>query len=107
MFDLRSYSYDEMCKAFKTDRNDCIKKKLTTLGYTFTTSGRGKKIQFKIVAYNKPELYDFKQFCIEELGYDVRTDFKKLYVEYLYKKPKQTQYHATTKKPYHRLQGYQ
>ena len=82
MFDLRSYSYDEMCKAFKTDRNDCIKKKLTTLGYTFTTSGRGKKIQFDITAYNKPELYDFKQFCIEELGYDVRTDFKKLYLFY-------------------------
>ena len=82
MFELRTYSCEEMCKAFKTDRNDYIKKKLTTLGYTFTTSGRGKKIEFNITAYNKPELHDFKKFCIEELGFDIRADFKKLYLFY-------------------------
>lgn len=82
MLETRIYTYEEMCKIFKTDRNDYIKKKLTTLGYTFTTTGRGKNIEFTLTSYQKTRLFDFKKFCIEELGYGVTTDFEKLYAFY-------------------------
>lgn len=79
MIDMRTYAQQELCAIFNTNRNDEIKKKLTKLGYTFTTEGRGKNIKITITGYQEPPLAEFKEFCINEFGFDVRVDFNKLY----------------------------
>jgi len=80
MIELKTYNQTEMFELFKTDRNDVVKRKLTAQGYTFTTEGRGKSIKFILTGYEPPLHWEFKRYCIDELGYDVRTDFDKLYV---------------------------
>ena len=80
MIELKTYNQAEMFEILKTDRNDVVKRKLTAQGYTFTTEGRGKNIKFILTGYEQPLHWEFKRHCIDVLGYDVRTDFDKLYI---------------------------
>lgn len=80
MLALKEYNQTEMFELFKTDRNDVVKRKLIAQGYTFTTEGRGKNIKFILTEYKQPLHWELKKYCVDVLGYDVRTDFEKLYI---------------------------
>lgn len=80
MLDTRQYTQKELCDLFNTDRNDVIKKKLTSQGYIYTTEGRGKNLIVTITGYEPPLHAEFKEYCINELGFAPQTDFDKLYI---------------------------
>lgn len=74
MLDVRSYSRHELIELFGTDRLDSIKAKLKRQGYKYTTTGRGDTFTLTIESC-PPE---FRNFCINELGFAPQTDFNRL-----------------------------
>lgn len=80
MLDLKTYTRQELIELFKTDRLDSIKAKLKRQGYEFETSGRGAGVTLTITKLP----LEFRNFCINELGFAPQTNFKKL-KPFLYK----------------------
>lgn len=76
MLEKRKYTRQELIDLFKTSRLDAIKNKIRRAGYLFTDSGRGESYTLEITEL--PEADQFKQYCIEVLGFDPRSDFQKL-----------------------------
>lgn len=76
MLEKRKYTRQELIDLFKTSRLDAIKNKIRRAGYLFTESGRGESYTLEITEL--PEADQFKQYCIEVLGFDPRSDFQKL-----------------------------
>lgn len=74
MLELRDYSKAELVEIFGTEDTQGLKRKLQRYGIKFQTTGRGRTLTFTITETADP----FKVFCIDELGYDGRTDFVKL-----------------------------
>ena len=74
MLELRDYSKAELVEIFGTEDAQGLKRKLQRYGIKFQTTGRGRTLTFTITETADP----FKVFCIDELGYDGRTDFVKL-----------------------------
>jgi len=74
MIETGTYTKAELSKFFGTTDTQGLKRKLQRYGITFQTSGRGNSLKFSITSTADP----FKVFCIDELGYDGRTDFIKL-----------------------------
>ena len=74
MLELRDYSKTELVEIFGTEDTQGLKRKLQRYGIKFQTTGRGRTLTFTITETADP----FKVFCIDELGYDGRTDFVKL-----------------------------
>ena len=79
MLEARKYTKTEMAEILETTDNQGISRKLQRYGVEFERSGRGDKLIFDIKAV--PD--KFKMYCISELGYDGRIDFRKLR-EFLY-----------------------
>ena len=79
MLDLKVYSKAELVEIFGTEDTQGLKRKMQRYGIEFQTAGRGDNLTFDIIKTADP----FKVFCIDELGYDGRTDFRKLR-EFLY-----------------------
>ena len=79
MLEARKYTKTEMAEILETTDNQGISRKLQRYGIEFEKSGRGEKTIFDIKAV--PD--KFKMYCISELGYDGRIDFRKLR-EFLY-----------------------
>lgn len=80
MYDMRTYTQEELCKLFKTKDNAQIKKKLNDLGYIYTTEGRGKALKITLIDYKPPLHGEFKEYCKNVLGYKPQTDFDKLFI---------------------------
>ena len=76
MLEKRKYTRQELIDLYKTSRLDAIKNKIRRAGYLFTDTGRGSSYTLEITELPKAD--QFKQYCIEELGFDPRTDFTKL-----------------------------
>ena len=74
MLELRVYSKAELVEIFGTEDTQGLKRKMQRYGIEFQTAGRGSTLSFNIIKTEDP----FKVFCIDELGYDGRTDFRKL-----------------------------
>jgi hypothetical protein len=74
MLELRDYSKAELVEIFGTEDAQGLKRKLQRYGIKFQTTGRGQNLTFTITETADP----FNVFCIDELGYDGRTDFVKL-----------------------------
>ena len=74
MLELRVYSKAELVEIFGTEDTQGLKRKMQRYGIEFQTAGRGSTLTFNIIKTEDP----FKVFCIDELGYDGRTDFRKL-----------------------------
>ena len=74
MLELREYKKAELVEIFGTEDTQGLKRKLQRYGIKFQTAGRGANLTFTIMETADP----FKVFCIDELGYDGRTDFQKL-----------------------------
>lgn len=74
MLELRNYTKGELVEIFGTEDTQGLKRKLQRYGIKFQTTGRGQNLTFTITETADP----FKVFCIDELGYDGRTDFVKL-----------------------------
>lgn len=79
MLEARKYTKTEMAEILETTDNQGISRKLQRYGVEFEKNGRGEKTIFDIKAV--PD--KFKMYCISELGYDGRIDFRKLR-EFLY-----------------------
>ena len=79
MLELKVYSKAELGEIFGTEDTQGLKRKMQRYGIEFQTAGRGDNLTFDIIKTAAP----FKVFCIDELGYDGRTDFRKLR-EFLY-----------------------
>ena len=74
VIETRTYTYAELSEMFGTRDNQGIKRRLENMGIIFNMKGRGGGTTFEIQAITDP----FKAFCILELGFDSRTDFRKL-----------------------------
>lgn len=74
MLELRTYTKAELVEIFGTKDRQGLTRKLQRYGIKYRTSGRGENLTFTITETADP----FKIFCIDELGYDGRTDFVKL-----------------------------
>lgn len=74
MLELRTYKKAELVQVFGTEDTQGLKRKLNRYGIKYQTDGRGSTLTFTITETADP----FKVFCIDELGYDGRTDFVKL-----------------------------
>lgn len=74
MIDLGKYSRKDILEKYKMTRFDSLQKKLKRRGYEFVVDGRGENATLTITK-TPPR---FREFCIEELHYDARTDFKRL-----------------------------
>lgn len=74
MLELRTYTKAELVEIFGTQDRQGLKRKLNRYGIKYQTAGRGQNLTFTITETADP----FKVFCIDELGYDGRTDFVKL-----------------------------
>lgn len=74
MLELRAYTKAELVNIFGTQDRLGLTRKLQRYGIKFQTAGRGENLTFTITETADP----FKVFCIDELGYDGRTDFVKL-----------------------------
>lgn len=76
MLEKRKYTRQELIDLYKTSRLDAIKNKICRAGYLYTDAGRGKDYTLEITDLPKDD--QFKQYCIEELGFNAQTDFQKL-----------------------------
>lgn len=76
MLELRDYSREELIELFGTDRLDAIKAKVKRQGYRYENLGRGKSYFMRIIETPQDSLV--KHYCIDKLGFDTNTDFKKL-----------------------------
>jgi hypothetical protein len=74
MLELRTYTKAELVEIFGTKDKQGLTRKLQRYGIKYQTAGRGENLTFTITETADP----FKVFCIDELGYDGRTDFVKL-----------------------------
>ena len=74
MLELKKYDKAELAEIFGTIDTQGLKRKLQRYGIKYQTSGWGQNLTFTITETADP----FKVFCIDELGYDGRTDFVKL-----------------------------
>ena len=74
MLELKKYDKAELAAIFGTIDTQGLKRKLQRYGIKYLTSGWGQNLTFTITETADP----FKVFCIDELGYDGRTDFVKL-----------------------------
>ena len=74
MLELKKYDKSELAEIFGTIDTQGLKRKLQRYGIKYQTSGWGQNLTFTITETADP----FKVFCIDELGYDGRTDFVKL-----------------------------
>lgn len=74
MLELRTYTKAELVEIFGTKDRLGLTRKLQRYGIKYQTAGRGQSLTFTITETTDP----FKVFCIDELGYDGRTDFVKL-----------------------------
>lgn len=75
MLEIRTYTKAEMVEILHTKDNQGIKRKLNNYGVEYSTSGRGENILFHIEKVSS--LYEFRVFCITELGITAQTDFHK------------------------------
>ena len=76
MLEKRVYSRSDLIELFKTERLDAIKKKISRSGYVYREAGRGSSYTLEII--DLPFANQFKNYCIEELGFSPQTDFNKL-----------------------------
>lgn len=76
MLEKRKYTRQELIDLYKTSRLDAIKAKIRRAGYLFTEEGRGASYTLEITDLPKED--QFKQYCIEVLGFSSQTDFQKL-----------------------------
>lgn len=74
MLELKKYDKAELVEIFGTIDTQGLKRKLQRYGIKYQTSGWGQNLTFTITETADP----FKVFCIDEFGYDGRTDFVKL-----------------------------
>ena len=74
MLELRTYTKAELVEIFGTKDRQGLTRKLQRYGIKYKPNGRGESMTFTITETADP----FKVFCIDELGYDGRTDFVKL-----------------------------
>ena len=74
MLELRTYTKAELVEIFGTKDRQGLTRKLQRYGIKYKPNGRGESLTFTITETADP----FKVFCIDELGYDGRTDFVKL-----------------------------
>lgn len=76
MLEKRKYTRQELIDLFKTSRLDAIQGKIRRAGYLYTDAGRGKDYTLEIKELPKAD--QFKQYCIEVLGFSPQSDFQKL-----------------------------
>ena len=74
MLEIRDYAKPELSAMFGTRDMEGLKRKMRGYGIVFDVDGRGENAVFTIKEIEDP----FKIFCITELGFDGRTDFKKV-----------------------------
>lgn len=74
MLELKEYTKPEMTAMFGTRDMENLQRKLERHGVAFDVEGRGERAVFTIKAITKP----FSIYCITELGFDGRTDFRKV-----------------------------
>ena len=74
MLEIRNYTKPEMTAMFGTRNMANLRRKMEGYGIVFDVNGRGENAIFTIKDITDP----FRIYCITELGYDGRTDFKKL-----------------------------
>ena len=80
MFELKKYSRAEMAAILGTRDRQNMKKKLNSRGIEYTIDGRGEYFTITLTAITDP----FKLFCIEKLGFEANTDFRKVRNLYYY-----------------------
>ena len=74
MLELKNYTKPELSAMFGTRDIEGLKRKMERHGVAFDVEGRGERAIFTIKAITKP----FSIYCITELGFDGRTDFRKV-----------------------------
>ncbi len=74
MLELRKYGKPELSAMFGTRNMEGLQRKMERYGIIFEVQGRGESAVFTIKEITDP----FKIYCITELGFDGRTDFKKV-----------------------------
>lgn len=74
MLEERTYTYAELSAMFGTRDNQGIQRRLNNMGIIFHTKGWGGGVTYEIQEITDP----FKAFCILDLGFNSRTDFRKL-----------------------------
>ncbi len=74
MLELRAYGKTELSEMFSTRDMEGLQRKLNRYGVAFDVQGRGENAVITIREIADP----FKLYCITELGFDGRTDFKKV-----------------------------
>ena len=79
MIELRTYKMQELSEILGSRGKQAIDNKLNSWGITFTSSGRGRHLEYNITAIENP----FKVYCITELGFNAQCDFKNI-LNYLY-----------------------
>lgn len=83
--ELRDYSLGALENHIGSRGKQAVDRKLTSYGYGFTSSGRGKTRIYTITSL--PDAFHrFRSFCVFSLGFDANTDFRKLrdFVLYLF-----------------------
>lgn len=80
MLELRKYPKAELSALFGTRDTEALKRKLERYGIVYEEAGWGNTMTFDIKEITDP----FKIFCITELDFDGRTDFKKVRNFYYY-----------------------
>lgn len=74
MLECKVYPASEIWKYLGVRDNEGAKRKLNRYDIVCFVNGRGENASFNITAINDP----FKVYCVFEMGFDVRSDFKKL-----------------------------
>ena len=74
MLECRVYSAQEMRKYLGVNDNSQAVKKLNRYDIVFYLNGRGEKATFNILENNEP----FRVYCVFDMGFDPRSDFKKI-----------------------------
>ena len=80
MLEIRDYAKPEMSAMFGTRNMENLKRKMERYGITFEVNGRGENAVFTIKEIEDP----FKIYCITELDFDGRSDFRKALIFYYY-----------------------
>ena len=80
MLEIRDYAKPELSAMFGTRNMENLKRKMERYGITFQVNGRGENAVFTIKEIEDP----FKIYCITELDFDGRSDFRKALIFYYY-----------------------
>ncbi len=80
MLEIKNYTKPEMSAMFGTRNMENLKRKMQRYGIIFDVAGRGENAVFTIKEIEDP----FKIYCITELDFDGRTDFKKALIFFYY-----------------------